>query len=79
MTSRLLLLLAVGLSGCSSLGLSQAPPSQESLAMACQVARCECRSPRSTFSLSGDKTEPVQWHSDGTAYCPEGYQLSRVE
>ena len=79
MTSRLLLVLAIGLSGCSSLGLSQEPPSQASLAMACQVSRCECRTPRSTFSFLPDKPEPVQWRSDGTAYCREGYQLGRVQ
>jgi hypothetical protein len=73
------MILVLGLTGCSTLGFGDGAPKRADLAMACQVSRCECRAPRSAFSFTSDKPEPVQWRSDGTAYCREGYELSRVQ
>lgn len=45
------------------------------LSFACQVSRCDCASNVMTLFDS----QPVQWKSDGSAYCPEGYHLRRLE
>jgi len=39
----------------------------------CQVSKCDCASNFMTLFDS----QPVQWKSDGTAYCPEDYHLRR--
>jgi hypothetical protein len=45
------------------------------LSLACQVSKCDCAS---NFMTLFD-TQPVQWRSDGSAYCPEDYHLRRLE
>lgn len=45
------------------------------LSLACQVSRCDCASNVMTLFDS----QPAQWKSDGSAYCPEGYHLRRLE
>ena len=44
------------------------------LSFACQVSKCDCAS--NVMPLFD--TQPVQWNSDGSAYCPEGYHLRRL-
>jgi len=58
------------------LGCAQAP--QPDLALACQTAKCTCLPETSGFILKGEAAA-VLWKSNGDAYCPEGYVLSRVE
>jgi hypothetical protein len=71
------------LAGCGTSGPSGSSdtpsPDQANLALACEVARCECRPPTSALSFTTVRPDPVQWRPDGTAYCREGYQLSRVQ
>lgn len=45
------------------------------MSLACQFSRCDCAS---NFLTLFD-TQAVQWKSDGTAFCPEGYHLRRLE
>lgn len=70
---RTLLLLVFGgvLAGCSATAEREAAQ----LAQACQVSRCDCISDTLTFF----DEEPIKWNKDGTAYCPEGYHLRRLE
>ena len=58
---------AILLVGC---GLGQGGKSVD-LAIACETADCSCTSDGG-FSK---KKPPIQWKTDGTAYCPEGYSL----
>jgi hypothetical protein len=44
------------------------------MSFACQVSRCDCASNILTLFDS----QPVQWKSDGSAYCPDGYHLRRL-
>lgn len=70
---RIVPLLVLGglLAGCSAAADREAAQ----LAQACQVSRCDCISNTLTFF----DEEPIQWNKDGTAYCPEGYHLRRLE
>jgi len=45
------------------------------LSFACQVSKCDCASNIMTLFDS----QPVLWKTDGSAYCPEGYHLRRLE
>jgi hypothetical protein len=44
------------------------------MSFACQVSKCDCASNIMTLF----DAQPVQWKSDGSAYCPEGYHLRRL-
>jgi hypothetical protein len=66
------------LQGCS-FGFNDPPPDQSRLALACETAKCDCRPPKSGFSLSTPPSEPVQWRPDGSAWCREGLLLNRVQ
>lgn len=70
---RTLALLVLGglLAGCSAAADREA----ERLSLACQVSKCDCISNALTFF----DEEPIRWNKDGTAYCPEGYHLRRLE
>jgi len=48
------------------------------LALACQVTKCVCMPVQASYPLKGEPV-PVQWKSNGDAYCPEGYVLRRAE
>ena len=74
----LALIVAGCLAGCS---LTKEGPKQEQLAHGCQILKCECLKPRSSVLPSFTKEEPaeVQWHADGTAFCPDGMELKTKE
>ena len=61
----LLCLLALGLAACGGQAQSK------NLAIVCETENCSCHKD-SGFTK---KPPPVQWKTDGTAYCPEGYSL----
>jgi hypothetical protein len=61
------LLPALLLLGACSVG--QVEPAD--LPVACETAACECASD-SGFTA---KAPPLQWKTDGSAYCPQGYHL----
>jgi len=44
------------------------------MSYACQMQKCDCAS--NVFTIFD--SEPVQWKSDGSAYCPEGYHLRKL-
>jgi len=69
---------ALLLAGCS-LRLTDPPESQERLSLACETAKCDCRSPQSSFSFATQTVDPVQWRNDGSAYCRKGLLLGRVQ
>ncbi|HZS85393.1 MAG TPA: hypothetical protein VFA50_21170 [Stellaceae bacterium] len=73
-----LLAVILALSACSA--LLPAKEDQKQLSLACEVARCECRAARSGFAFTAAPAPaPIEWRTDGSASCPAGYQLSRVE
>jgi hypothetical protein len=73
-----LVLVAFGLAGCGIHLLPQ-PEDQGRLAFACETAQCDCHAPRSAIPFSSDTVKPVQWRPDGSAFCPEGMLLGRVQ
>ncbi len=56
--------------GCAA----EAEKEATKLSFACQVSKCDCASNVMTLFDS----QPAQWKSDGSAYCPEGYHLRRL-
>jgi hypothetical protein len=68
--------LVVALAGCSWWGGRTGDPA--SLALACEVTKCECRAAQSVWNLRDSPGQPVSWRADGSAYCPAGLSLSRV-
>ena len=69
-------LLVLVLAGCSWWGGRSGDPAN--LSLACEVTRCECRAPKSGWSLRDTPGQPVSWRADGSAYCPGGLALSRI-
>ncbi len=67
--------LAFAVTGCS---LWDKPVETADLSLACEVTKCECRAPQSRWKFHDDPGKPVAWRSDGSAYCPEGLFLRRV-
>ncbi len=61
----------VFLAGCA---LEEKPE----LALACQTQACVCLPAQVSYPLKG-KSAPVQWKTNGDAYCLEGYVLRRPE
>jgi len=59
------------LPGCAEQAAQQAAK----LSQACQITKCDCAS---DFMPVFDR-QPVAWKPDGTASCPEGYHLRRIE
>jgi hypothetical protein len=59
------------LSGCAE----QAAKETAKLSQACQITKCDCAS---NFMTLFDH-QPVTWKPDGTASCPEGYHLRRIQ
>jgi hypothetical protein len=53
-------------------------PNQAELGHGCQILKCTCEKPRESLlpDFSKPETADVQWRQDGTAYCPEGTQLT---
>jgi hypothetical protein len=49
--------------------------SQKDLAMACQFQSCVCKDANAIFPGFAEKRE-VEWQSNGSAACPEGFTLS---
>jgi hypothetical protein len=75
---RLLALLVLGfLTACAMKG----DGTQEQLARACQLIKCICDKPRTSFLPTFGKEElgEVLWREDGSAYCPEGTKLERKD
>jgi len=68
-------LFTLALLGCSSSGPSD---EQANLSLACEVTKCECRVPKSGWSLRDAPGQAVAWRADGSAYCPPGLSLSRI-
>jgi len=61
------LLLAALLAGCG-----QNQNKTLNLAVVCETENCSCQ-PQSGFVK---KPPEVKWNTDGTAYCPEGFNLA---
>ncbi len=59
------------LAGCT---LAEKPE----LALACQTRACTCLPEKAGYPLKAEPA-PVQWRSNGDAYCKEGYVLRLVE
>lgn len=79
---RLYFPLALIVAGCvAACSFTKKDPNQEQLAHGCQIVKCQCQKPRSSLFPTFTKEEPaeVQWHEDGTAYCPAGMQLETKE
>jgi len=54
-----------------------APPRPRGRPPSCRsLARCRSATVLRTMTLFD--SQPVQWKSDGSAYCPEGYHLRRL-
>jgi len=71
MPRTILSILVLGLvAGCAA----AAEKETAKLSLACQMSRCDCASD----VMAIFDTEPVQWKSDGTASCREGYHLRRL-
>lgn len=69
---RLFPAIAIGLlAGCAGAAEKEAAR----LALACQLSKCDCVS--NSFTVFD--SEPVLWKPDGSASCPEGYHLRRLE
>jgi hypothetical protein len=66
--------LAVATVGCGS----SSGDGPGNLSLACETVKCECRPPKSSWSLSNAPGQPVEWRADGSAYCREGLTLTRV-
>jgi hypothetical protein len=67
--------LAFALFGCGSSGVND----PGNLSFACEMVKCECRPPKSSWSLSEAPGQPVQWRHDGSAYCRQGLSLTRLD
>ncbi|MEA2781809.1 MAG: hypothetical protein QOK29_3353 [Rhodospirillaceae bacterium] len=53
-----------------------APQKQaKDLSLVCEVSKCDCAK---TAGFSMD-SKPVEWRSDGSAFCPAGYYLRSLE
>jgi len=59
------------LAGCAA----EAKKEATKLSFACQVSKCD----RASNVMTLFDSQSVQWKSDGSAYCPEGYHLRRLE
>lgn len=44
---------------------------------ACQLKPCECVKLDTVF-WQADRTVPLEWRKDGSAFCPQGYELRRT-
>jgi hypothetical protein len=69
---------AVSLAGCG-FHLVDAPGDQTQLALACETVKCDCEPPKKVMTFSTPPVEPVQWRPEGTAFCNEGFVLTRVK
>ena len=69
---------AVLLTGCG-FHLVDAPGDQGQLAYACETIKCDCEPPKKVMTFSTPPVEPVQWRPEGTAFCNEGFLLTRVK
>jgi hypothetical protein len=58
------------MAGCAA----QVEKETAKMSFACEISRCDCASNVLTLFDS----QPVQWKSDGSAYCPDGYHLRRL-
>jgi hypothetical protein len=65
------------LAGCG-FHLVDAPEDQSRLALACETVKCDCEPPKKIMTFSTPPTKPVEWRSEGTAFCPEGFVLTRL-
>jgi hypothetical protein len=71
------LLLALIVAGLVGACTSTPPTSQDQLARGCQIRKCVCLKPRESFlpALTKRQDAELQWRTDGTAFCPDGFQL----
>jgi len=67
-------ILSIFLLGFAAGCAAQVEKETAKMSYACQVSRCDCASNVLTLFDS----QPVQWKSDGTASCPDGYHLRRL-
>jgi hypothetical protein len=63
------------IAGCAT---KPAIEDQGRLASACQLMKCTCQQPEQSI-FRKPETRPVQWRSNGAAYCPEGFVLQRPD
>jgi hypothetical protein len=68
--------LAFVLFGCGFFSSANDPGN---LSLACEMVKCECRPPKSSWSLREAPPRPVEWRADGSAYCREGFALTRLD
>jgi hypothetical protein len=74
----LALAVASAVAGC---GVLKKDPSPGQLASGCQIISCICEKTRDSILPQFGKGPPqdVLWRPDGTAYCPDGYNLARKD
>ena len=68
--------LAFALLGCGFFSDANDPGN---LSLACEMVKCECRPPKSSWSLGDAPGRPVEWRHDGSAYCRQGLSLTRLD
>ena len=72
------LLLLAALLAAFTAGCAADEDEADRLSGACQVQRCVC-APGGWSSASAGAGVAVRWRSDGSAFCPEGLELHRVQ
>jgi hypothetical protein len=74
----LALIVAGCLTACGTFNqFTKRDANQAELGHGCQIVKCTCEKPHDSLlpSFSAPETAEVQWHQDGTAFCPEGMAL----
>lgn len=64
----------VMLSGCAG----DRGGAEPNLGAACQLKACACEKTDTPFWQSAE-TVPLEWQKDGSATCPAGYALRRID
>ena len=67
--------LALGLVAAALAGCYTSEREQENLAVACAVRDCVCTPERLSLDRERLRNQPVLFHKNGNAYCPDGFRL----